>query len=322
MPIVGYHASHEQFAPSELLRHAIAAEHAGFTGAMCSDHLLPWTPAQGQSGFAWSWLGAAMQATSLPFGIITAPGYRYHPTIVAQAAATLGEMFPDRFWVGVGSGERLNEHVTGEAWPMKSERNARMRECVDVMRALWAGETVDHRGRIIVEGAKLYTRPKTAPKIIGAALTPKTAEWLGGFADGLVTVHQSREKLRAMIDAFRRGGGEGKPLFLQVKISYAKDDAEALRSAHEQWSALTFQSEVLAELRMPSEFESLSQLVRPDEMTGSVRISADLARHTAMLQEDLAMGFETLMLHNVNREQARFIDDFGARVLPELLRST
>src|SRR5687767_3285197 len=154
MPRIGYHASHEQFPPSALLRLAQRAVAAGFGAVMCSDHLHPWSEAQGHSGFAWSWLGAAMQATDVPFGVVNAPGYRYHPVIIAQAAATLAEMFPGRFWLAVGSGENVNEHITGQPWPPKHTRNDRLKECVDVMRALWAGEMVNHRGLVQVVDAK------------------------------------------------------------------------------------------------------------------------------------------------------------------------
>src|SRR5688572_29107092 len=139
--VLGFHCSHEQHAPSILLRLAQRAEEIGFQAAMCSDHFHPWTTAQGQSGFSWSWLGAAMQATQMSFGVVCAPGQRYHPAIVAQAAATLSELYTDRFWLAVGSGEALNESITGAPWPGKDVRNRRLRECVDVMRALWAGET-------------------------------------------------------------------------------------------------------------------------------------------------------------------------------------
>src|SRR3712207_1221955 len=147
---VGFHASHEQFAPSELLRLVRAAERAGFDCAMSSDHFRPWGAAQGQSGFAWSWLGAALEATRLPFGVVTAPGWRYHPAVLAQAGATLAEMYPGRFWMALGSGEAINEAITGLPWPEKAERNARLEECAAVMRALLAGETVTHRGRVTV----------------------------------------------------------------------------------------------------------------------------------------------------------------------------
>jgi probable non-F420 flavinoid oxidoreductase len=318
VPTIGFHASHEQFQPGELLAYVQVAERAGFAAAMCSDHLLPWGEQQGASAFAWAWLGAALQATQLPFGVFNAPGYRYHPAIVAQAAATLAAMFPGRFWIAVGSGEALNEHVTGDAWPPKAERNARLKECVDVMRALWEGEMVTHRGRIIVSEAKLYTRPAEPPKVVGGALTPETARFLGGWADGLITVSQAPEALRRIVDAFREGGGEGKPLYLQVKVSYAGSDAEALRMAHEQWRTNTLPSAVAADLRLPAQFEAAAQAVRPEDVARAVRVSSDLERHVAWLREDLELGFEQLYLHNVGRNQRAFIEAFGERVLPAL----
>src|SRR4028119_2372513 len=187
MAQIGFHASHEQFPPSELVRLVKVAEAAGFDCAMSSDHFRPWGPAQGQSGFAWAWLGAALQATRLPFGVISAPGYRYHPAILAQAAATLCEMFPGRLWLTLGSGQRLNEDLTGVAWPEKAERNARLRECADIIRALLRGETVSHYGRVTVVDCQLYSLPKNPPLLLGAAVSEATAEFVGGWADGLPT---------------------------------------------------------------------------------------------------------------------------------------
>ena len=316
---IGYHASHEQFPPSELLELVRAAGEAGFSAAMCSDHFLPWTDAQGQSGFAWSWLGAALQATSLSFGTVTAPGDRYHPAIIAQAAATLGEMFPERFWIAAGSGEALNEHITGAAWPPKTERNARLRECVDVMRALWNGETVTQRGLVNVVDARLYTRPARPIQVFIAAVTPATAEWGGAWADGLLTVSQSGETMRKVIEAFRRGGGEGKPMMLQAKVGYDRDDAAALRRAHEQWRANIFASDVLATLATPAQFEAAGAFVTPDDVARHVRISADPSRHAAWIAEYAEMGFGTIYVHNVGTAQREFIDAYAAHVLPELV---
>ncbi|MFL5386638.1 MAG: TIGR03885 family FMN-dependent LLM class oxidoreductase [Longimicrobiaceae bacterium] len=320
---VGYHCSHEQYAPGDLLRHVRHAEAAGFECAMCSDHYHPWSEAEGESGFAWSWLGAALQATSLPFGVVTAPGgWRYHPAVLAQAAATLAEMFPGRFWMAVGSGERLNEHVVGAHWPEKAERNARLREAVEVMRALWSGETVTHRGRLTVEEAKLYSLPAQPPKVIGAALSPETAEWAGGWADGLITVVGEREGMREIVDAFRRGGGEGKPLYLQAQLSFGKTDEEALEAAWRQWRAAMFPSPVLAELKLPAEFDAAGEYVRRDDVAKKMRVSADPGRHLEWLLGDLELGFEEIDIHCVNRgAQERFIDVFGERVLPELRKA-
>jgi coenzyme F420-dependent glucose-6-phosphate dehydrogenase len=320
MTRIGYHASHEQFRPSTLLSLVQAAERAGFQGAMCSDHFHPWSERQGQSGFAWSWLGAAMQATRLSFGVVNAPGQRYHPAVVAQAAATLAEMFPDRFWVALGSGQNLNEHITGGTWPPKHERNERLREAVDVIRALWRGETVSHRGHFVVEDARLYTRPLAPPMIVGAAITPQTAEWLGSWADAMITIYKPMEELKEVVQAFRSGPGKSKPLFLQVQVSYAASDDEAKRAAHEQWRTNIFDSPVLAALKMPSDFDAAAEFVKPDDVDGAIRISADTGRHVEWLNEQIALGFDEIYLHCVHRDQERFIRDFGERVLPRVRR--
>jgi probable non-F420 flavinoid oxidoreductase len=317
----GYHCSHEQFKPSVLLEYVQAAQQAGFSAALSSDHFYPWSERQGQSGFAWSWLGAAMQATSLSFGVVCAPGQRYHPAIIAQAAATLAEMFPTRFWVALGSGQALNEHITGEHWPAKAERNARLKECVEVIRALWAGETVTHHGLVRVQEAKLYTRPEISPRIIGAAITPKTAEWVGGWADGLITISAPYEKLRKVVEAFQRGGGEGKPMFLKVQLSYARDEAQARQGAYDQWRNNIFENVMLAELRTPEQFDAAGQFVKPEDLDDFVRISADPEQHIEWLQKDVELGFSEIILHNVNREQQPFIEVFGERVLPVLVGS-
>lgn len=315
---IGYHASHEQFKPSELLKYVQLAEQAGFTHALSSDHFHPWTEQQGQSGFAWSWLGAAMQATNLSYRVVCAPGQRYHPAIIAQAAATLAEMFPDRFWITVGSGQALNETITGDKWPIKSDRNTRLKECVDIMRSLWAGETVTHRGLVCVEEAKLYSRPDNPPLIIGAAVTAKTAEWLGSWADGLITISRPPEKLKEVVDAFHRGGGAGKPMLLKVQLSYDRDETTARQKAHQQWRSNIFENVLMTELQSPRQFEVAGQFVQPDELDGHVRISADPQQHIDWLKQDIELGFSELLLHNVNREQQQFIEVFGEKVLPVL----
>ncbi|MBW4685306.1 MAG: TIGR03885 family FMN-dependent LLM class oxidoreductase [Komarekiella atlantica HA4396-MV6] len=315
----GYHASHEQFKPSQLLQYAQAAYHAGFERISSSDHFHPWSVQQGESGFAWSWLGAAMQAVPLSFGVVCAPGQRYHPAIIAQAAATLTEMFPNRFWLALGSGQALNEKITGDRWPAKIERNVRLKECADVIRALWTGKTVTHYGFVRVEEAKLYTRPEIPPLIIGAAITPETAEWLGGWADGLITISHPYDKLKEIVDAFRRGGGKRKPMYLKVQLSYAEDEETALRGAYEQWRTNIFQSPVLADLRSPQQFDAMAKFVKPEDMYEYVRISADPQRHIEWLQQYVELGFTEIYLHNVNKEQQRFIQVFGEQVLPTLV---
>ncbi|MFD2649334.1 TIGR03885 family FMN-dependent LLM class oxidoreductase [Devosia albogilva] len=318
MAIIGYHASHEQIDPASLLKAVVQAEQAGFDAAMCSDHFAPWSERQGQSGFAWSWLGAALQATKLPFGVVNAPGQRYHPAIIAQAGATLAQMFPGRFWMALGSGEAANEHITGDRWPEKATRNARLGECVDVMRRLFAGETVTHQGLVTVDRARLWTLPTAAPKLIGAAVSPETAAWVGGWADGLITINQPHDKLREMIDAFHAGGGEGKPVYLQIHLSYAPDADAALEIAFDQWRSNVFSAPVCWDLELPQHFDEASRFVRREDLHDSVLISNEPARFVDLLGEFLELGFAGLYLHHVGQEQQEFIDVFGAQVLPKL----
>jgi len=317
-PIIGFHASHEQFRPDRLLRLVQAAEAAGFDAAMCSDHWGPWSEEQGESGFAWSWLGAAMATTSLPFGVVNAPGQRYHPAIIAQAAATLNVMFPERFWIAIGSGQLLNEHITGERWPTKPERNERLRESADIMRSLWAGETVSHSGHVRVSEARLWTRPEQPPMLVGAAVTPPTAAWVAEWADALITVVQPDEQLDAVVDAFRSNGGEGKPMYLQVHVAYAPSEGEARDAAFAQWRQNTLPNSVMTELAHPAQIAAAATHVTPTDLDGAVRISSDLDRHVEWLRADVARGFDGLFLHEVGPEQERFVEAFGREVLPRL----
>lgn len=317
-PIVGFHASHEQFRPDRLLRLVHAAESVGFDAAMCSDHWAPWSDEQGESGFAWSWLGAALQATSLPFGVVNAPGQRYHPAIIAQAAATLNVMYPDRFWLAIGSGQLLNEHITGERWPVKAERNERLRESADVMRRLWAGETVSHEGRITVSEARLWTRPERAPMLVGAAVTPLTAAWVAEWADALITVVQPDQQLDAVVEAFRSNGGESKPMYLQVHLAWAPTEDEARDAAFAQWGQNCLDNSVMTALAHPSQISAAATHVTPSDLDGAVRISSDLGRHVDWLERDVARGFDALYLHEVGPDQERFVETFGREVLPRL----
>ncbi len=317
MTVVGLHASHEQVHPAALLAAVQAAEQAGFSAAMCSDHFSPWSERQGHSAFAWSWLGAALQATDLPFGVVNAPGQRYHPAIIAQAAATLAAMFPGRFWMALGTGEASNEHITGQGWPRKDVRNARLRECVEVIRALFAGEEVSHDGLVTVDRARLWTRPEAPPQLIGAAVSVQTARWVAGWADGLVTIAQPLDKLRAMIEAYRDAGGRG-GLAVQVHLSYAADEDTALRIAHEQWRTNVFSPPLCWDVDSAETFDLAAVHVPPEAMRDAVLISADPARHVAWLRELAELGFDEIYLHHVGQEQQEFIDVFGSQVLPQL----
>jgi probable non-F420 flavinoid oxidoreductase len=320
MVTVGFHASHEQLAPSAALDAVQRAVAAGFPAAMCSDHLAPWSERQGESGFAWSWLGAALQATDASFGVVTAPGQRYHPAILAQAIATLAEMYPRRFWAALGSGEALNEHVTGDRWPAKHVRDARLLECVEVLRALLRGEEVDHDGLIRVDRARLWSLPAEPPALIGAAVSEQTAGVVGGWADGLITVNQPLDVLERVIGRFRDRGGSDKPVYVQVHLSWAEDEDTAMELAFDQWRSNVFSSELNWNLERAAQFDAAAEKVRPDDVRGPVLVSSDLRWHVERLSELAALGVDGLYLHHVGREQDAFIEAFAAEVLPELKR--
>lgn len=314
---IGYHASHEQFAPSRLLALCRMAEAAGFTQAKSSDHFHPWSERQGQSGFAWAWLGAAMQACALPFGSIAAPGYRYHPAILAQAAATLGEMFPGRFWLALGSGEAINEAITGEPWPEKAERNHRLAECAAIMRALFAGEEVTHRGRVTVVRARLYTRPATPVPLFAAAVSPETAASVASWADGLLTTGGKAADVAKVLDAFRDNGGAGKPVHVQHALSWAPTRDEALAEARHQWRHTLLAGDAVWDLRQPADFDAASDAASDEALERRLPISDDLGRHAADIAALLDLG-ATVHLHCIGRNQECFVETFGARVLPQL----
>jgi probable non-F420 flavinoid oxidoreductase len=284
---------------------------------MCSDHFSPWSERQGESGFAWSWLGAALQATELSFGVVNAPGQRYHPAIIAQAIGTLGSMYPGRFWAALGTGEASNEHITGDVWPRKEVRQQRLEECVEVIRQLLRGEEVSHDGLVTVDRARLWTLPDQPPALIGAAVSTATAEKCARWADGLITVAAEPDHLRQMISAYKDNGGKGK-VCLQVHLSYHPNEDEAVRIAHEQWRTNVFAPPLCWDVDSAAVLDQAAEHVRPEEMHQAVRISSDPARHADWLNSYAELGFDAIYLHHVGREQSEFIDVFGAKVLPQL----
>lgn len=315
MADIGFHASHEQLPPSALLTAVQRAEQAGFDAAMCSDHLAPWSRNQGHSGYAWSWLAAALATTSLRFGVVTAPGQRYHPAIAAQKIATLGEMFPGRFWAALGSGEAMNEHVTGDGWPEKPVRERRLVETVDVMRRLLAGEEVTHEGEISVHRARVWSLPVEAPPLLAAAVTPESAGRHAAWADGLITVASDPAGLRDIVAAYRDAGGQG-PVCGQLHLSWAPDEAEALAIARDQWQGNLVPAPEAWELEQPEDFERRTAGLGEEELRKAVWISSDLSRHVDRIHELVGAGLDQLYLHHVGQELAPFIDAFGEHVLP------
>jgi len=229
---------------------------------------------------------------------VNAPGQRYHPAIIAQAAATLAAMFPGRFWVALGSGENVNEHITGGRWPAKAERDARLRECVAVIRALLDGEEVTHTGLVTVDRAKLWTLPDEKPLLVGPAVTPATARAHADWADGLVTVNQSPEILKQVVHEYRDAGGRG-PISLQVHVSWAPTEQTALAVAREQWRSQTVGPPVAWDLDTPEAFDQVGEHVGDDAVRRSVLVDHDPARLADRLSELVAIGFDAVYLHQV-----------------------
>ena len=225
-------------------------------------------------------------------------------------------MYGERFWLAVGSGEALNESITGTRWPEKAARNARLRECVDIMRALWAGETVDHQGLVSVKSAKLYVTPTSPPPVFAACITSDSARWAGSWADGLITVGGDPEQMRSILRAFREGGGVGKPAYLQRVVSWATTDKAALEIAWQQWRQAALDSHALADLDSPAAFDAATASVDPDQVRVKVRSSSSIQQHVDWLAHDVELGFDRIYLHCVHPDQSQFIAIFGERILP------
>jgi G6PDH family F420-dependent oxidoreductase len=323
---IGYAAMLEQFHPVELLDWCEAAEAAGFSaGFMVSEHFHPWTPQQGQSAFAWSFMGALGQRSSLRFGTaVTCPGFRYHPAVIAHAAATLGAMYPGRFWLGLGAGEALNEHIIGGEWPEIGIRSSMMFEAVEIINKLFTGSVVKFNGEhFLMESAKLYTRPETPVPVYVATAGPVNAKRTGRLADGMITVGAADEKISMLWDRFGEGAREaGKdpttmPKLLQIHISWARSDQEAIDNAMKEWpnGGMPFPKQ---DIKNPEDFAAMAKLVRPEDFRNRVLMTSDLAAHTAHIQHYVDMGFDEVHLHNVGRNQSEFIEVFGQEVLPAL----
>jgi G6PDH family F420-dependent oxidoreductase len=326
MALLGYSAALEQFGPNDLLRWSQEAEKVGFRGVMAADHFHPWVPQQGQSPFVWSWMGALAVATnSMSFGPgVTCASYRYHPALIAQGSATLATMAPNRYWLGIGTGEALNEHIVGGEWPEAPVRLERMIESIEVIQKLFTGKKVRYSGKHIrMENARLYTRPETPAPIYIAASGPKTAETAGRMVDGLITPAAPPEKLKMLIAAFEKGAREaGKdpekmPRLLQLHVSWATTYEEAVQQAVHEWPNGGIKAPK-QDIRSPEDFEAFAQMVRPEDFKGRVLISTDLNEHRNHLQSFYDLGFTEVHVHNVGRNQSEFIQAYGEQVLPAL----
>ena len=328
---VGYAAMLEQFGPQEVVGYQVLAEQHGFSGCMAADHFQPWVPAQGEAAFVWNVLTAVGERTRGDLGPgVTCPSFRFHPAMVAQAAATLAAMYPGRSWLGVGSGEALNEHVIAGYWPEAGERSLRMFEAIEVIKKLFnaslAGKDVKHEGRFFkLESTRLWTMPEQAPPILVATAGPINARKTGRFADGIITVGAPLEKIGGLFDRFAEGAREaGKdpdtmPKVLQLHLSWAPTDEQALANAMDQWpnGGMRFPK---ADIRSPFDFEQMAKLVRPEDFEGRMVISADPDVHRAAIQRFVDLGFDRVYLHNVGRNQSEWIELFGREVVPKLHR--
>jgi G6PDH family F420-dependent oxidoreductase len=325
MAQIGYAAMLEQFHPTDLLAFCEKAEASGFSGVMAADHVQPWIPQQGQAAHVWSFMTAAAEHTRGDVGPgVTCPSFRTHPAIIAQAAATMTAMYPGRFWLGLGSGEALNEHLVAGYWPEVAERINRMFESIEIIRKLFTGKDVKHAGEYYkMETMRLWTMPEQPPPIYVATAGPVTAEKTGRFCDGIITVGAPEEKIGTVFERFEKGAREaGKDpsklhKILQLHLSWAPTDEEAMRNALTEWpnGGMKFPK---ADIRSPFDFEQMAKIVRPEDFKGRMLISSDPDAHAREIQRFIDLGFDRVYLHNVGRNQVEWLEIFGKQVLPKL----
>ena len=319
---IGYHLSSEEHGPKDLIRYAQRAEQAGFQFATISDHYLPWLDQQGNSPFAWTVLGGVAQATSrLQFGTaVTAPIIRYHPAILAQAAATVATMAPGRFWLGVGAGENLNEHILGKHWPEAGIRREMLAEAVDIIRQLWTGDWISYYGSYFqVENARIYTLPDEPPPIYFAAASSATIDLAGWIGDGLITTTPSAKQ----VEAFRQADSDGgkKPCYGKLTICWAETGAEARHIAYEWWRQAAVPG-LGSILPLPQYYEDASKLVTKDDVAKSLLVGPGAERQLAAIQQFVDAGFDHVFIHQVGPDQEGFFRFYERDVLPQLSKSS
>jgi coenzyme F420-dependent glucose-6-phosphate dehydrogenase len=315
MPKLGYALSSEEHAPLELVRNAVRAEQAGFEFALISDHFHPWTDKQGESPFVWGVIGAIAQATErilLGTGV-TCPTIRTHPAIVAHASATAAVMMEGRFFLGVGSGENLNEHILADRWPPTRDRLDMLEEAVEIIRELWTGKLVSHRGQHYqVANARLYTTPDAPPDVMVAAGGEAAAELAGRIGDGLVLASPSEDAAKK----FGESGGEGKPRYGQCHVCWAESEDEAKKTALEWFPNIALGGEMTQELPQPAHFEQAAELLSEDDMAEVVACGPDPERHVEMIQKYLDVGCDHVYFHQIGPDQDGFFEFYESEVLP------
>jgi coenzyme F420-dependent glucose-6-phosphate dehydrogenase len=317
MPEFGYSLSSEEFGPNDLVRFARRAERAGFSFAIISDHYHPWTRKQGQSPFVWSVIGGIAATTStLRLGTgVTCPTIRIHPAIIAQAAATAAAMMPGRFFLGVGAGENLNEHVTGERWPSASERKEMLEEAIILIRLLWEGGNKSHRGfYFTVQNACVFTLPQQLPPIYVAAGGKRMAELAASIGDGLITAGDEE----VVIQKFNAKGGKRKPKYSQLTVCWAKSEKQAVRTAREQWPISAFAWPLLSELPLPQYFEEAASSITEEQIAETIVCGPDAQKHLDKISEAAENGADHIYIHQVGKDQEGFFRFYEREVLPAL----
>jgi coenzyme F420-dependent glucose-6-phosphate dehydrogenase len=302
---IGYALSSEEHRPSDLVRYACEAEKAGFSFALVSDHFHPWTDTQGQSAFVWSVIGAIAGGTErLRLGTgVTCPTIRIHPAIIAQAAATSAELMNGRFFLGVGTGEELNEHVTGARWPGAEERLEMLEEAIWVIRRLWEGDLVTHHGRFFtVDRARIYSLPDEPPPIAVAAAGDEAAELAGRVGDALISTAPDED----LVSTFERAGGADKPRYGQLTVCYARSEREAIETAHSWWPNAAMGGQLGQELALPLHYEQAAETVTPADVAKSVVCGPDPERHRKAIDEFEEAGFDHVYIHQVGPDQGSF----------------
>jgi coenzyme F420-dependent glucose-6-phosphate dehydrogenase len=312
---IGYAISAEEHRPLDLISNAGRAEEVGFPFTLVSDHYHPWIDRQGQSPFVWGVLGAiAAETSTLRVGTgVTCPLIRIHPAIVAQAAATAASLMPGRFFLGVGTGENLNEHVLGDRWPSTEERREMLEEAVDVMRLLWKGDLCSFEGKHYrVVNARIYTLPDDPIEIVIAAGGPEAAELAGRVGDGLVSTSPEAELLRGYADA----GGAG-PTYGMLTVCWASDEKAARKTALEWWPNAALRGTLGQELPLPSHFEQAAEMVDEDAVAQVVVCGPDPEAHLAGIRKFVDAGYDSVYVHQVGPDQDGFFDFYEREVLTE-----
>jgi G6PDH family F420-dependent oxidoreductase len=317
MPELGFALSSEDHRPDELVRQATIAERAGFTFALISDHFHPWVDAQGESAFVWSTLGGIAQATeNIRVGTgVTCPTIRIHPAIIAQAAATVGAMMPGRFFLGVGTGENLNEHITGARWPLPDERLELLEEAVEVMRLLWEGGEQTHRGKhYTVDHARVYTLPDEPPEVYVAGTASKAAELAGRIGDGFISTAPAAE----YVDAFESAGGNGRPKIGMMHCAYDRDEAAGLERATELWPNLALKGPLGQDLATPSDFEEAAAMVDPEDVAETTPCGPDPVPYLEQIRKYDEAGFTHVYIHQIGDNQEEFATFAATELMPKL----